>query len=352
MNIRKALRSVLNFTLFKTLNYSGKDLKIEPSSLKRVLIVRVNYRIGNIIFLTPLIRALQKEISDAKIDIALGAPVTVSIVKGMPNIQNVYTLSKDIVKNPIKFFKKIEEINSNSYDLVILPVSGSVSSNIVTLLVKSNLKLGFYRKNTWMPINIGVKYPEDISHEALKPLILMDVFNKNREKEYSKYLDIALSDGEIEEGKLMVDSILDKRGRVIVGIFRDARGDKKIDDNWWRELLNRLSNIDRDLVFLDILAPDQKKLSDIDIKFITKRDLRELAKLFSALDVFISADTGPMHLSSASKTPTIALFNVSSPTQYGPIGMGDLSIVVKDKAIELVAKEILEHIYSTVKRDR
>ena len=44
----------------------------------------------------------------------------------------------------------------------------------------------------------------------------------------------------------------------------------------------------------------------------------QLAALLQRCDLYISNDTGPMHLSTAVKTPTIALFGGSSPTQWGP----------------------------------
>lgn len=47
-------------------------------------------------------------------------------------------------------------------------------------------------------------------------------------------------------------------------------------------------------------------------------DLPETAALLSRLDLFISSDTGPMHLAAAVGTPVVALFGPSDPTRYGP----------------------------------
>ena len=45
----------------------------------------------------------------------------------------------------------------------------------------------------------------------------------------------------------------------------------------------------------------------------------QLAALIRKCDLFISNDTGPMHMSTAVRTPTIALFGASNPLQWGPI---------------------------------
>ncbi|HEX5070585.1 MAG TPA: glycosyltransferase family 9 protein [Vicinamibacterales bacterium] len=44
----------------------------------------------------------------------------------------------------------------------------------------------------------------------------------------------------------------------------------------------------------------------------------ELAALIETLDVFVTSDTGPMHLASAVGTPVVALFGPADPRRYGP----------------------------------
>ena len=47
-------------------------------------------------------------------------------------------------------------------------------------------------------------------------------------------------------------------------------------------------------------------------------DLLDLAAVIERLAVFISADTGPMHLAAAVGTPLVALFGPSDPARYAP----------------------------------
>jgi ADP-heptose:LPS heptosyltransferase len=48
-------------------------------------------------------------------------------------------------------------------------------------------------------------------------------------------------------------------------------------------------------------------------------ELPALAALLGELDLFISGDTGPMHLAAAMATPVVALFGPSNPVRYGPL---------------------------------
>jgi ADP-heptose:LPS heptosyltransferase len=62
--------------------------------------------------------------------------------------------------------------------------------------------------------------------------------------------------------------------------------------------------------------------SEVVIDACSAMDLAELAALLESLDVFITGDTGPMHLAAAVGTPVIALFGPSDPRRYGPLGSG------------------------------
>lgn len=50
-----------------------------------------------------------------------------------------------------------------------------------------------------------------------------------------------------------------------------------------------------------------------------KTNLKELINVISLAELVITNDTGPMHISAAQKTPTIALFGPCSPKQYGSL---------------------------------
>ena len=52
-------------------------------------------------------------------------------------------------------------------------------------------------------------------------------------------------------------------------------------------------------------------------------DLLELAAVLERLDLFVTGDTGPMHLAAAVGTPIVAVFGPSDPARYAPRGRCD-----------------------------
>lgn len=52
--------------------------------------------------------------------------------------------------------------------------------------------------------------------------------------------------------------------------------------------------------------------------FAGRIGLKTLAALLNVVDLFVSADTGPMHIAASVKTPVVALFGPTDPALYGP----------------------------------
>jgi ADP-heptose:LPS heptosyltransferase len=272
------------------------------------------------------------------VDLLLGADFS-DILGPMANVNNIYCASSRLIKRPFKLFALIKELNKNGYDLSISPATTSGSSNIAQASIKARYKLSFRVENIISFANIAVDFPET-KHAALFPLALMDAFTGQR-LTYEPYLDISLSDDEKAKGKEILTQLIGQdniNGKTIIGIFRNARYEKKIADSYWLQYINRLLETGHGYIFVDIVAPGGKAVSD-DILSVSFVNLRELASFMAALDFFICADTGPMHLASAAKTNIIALFNKTSPEAYGPLGKKDRVIDINNKNLDEVLAE-------------
>jgi ADP-heptose:LPS heptosyltransferase len=55
----------------------------------------------------------------------------------------------------------------------------------------------------------------------------------------------------------------------------------------------------------------------------TDASLLTVAAVLERLDLFVTGDTGPMHIAHAAGTPVVAVFGPSQPSRYGPRGVRD-----------------------------
>ena len=86
------------------------------------------------------------------------------------------------------------------------------------------------------------------------------------------------------------------------------------------------------------LPPQTDAPSDSRFPSLQLGSLRALTGAIAATRMFISADTGPMHLASSTAVPTVALFCASDPVLYGPLKPVDLVINVAESTPSLVAQ--------------
>ncbi len=337
VRLRKELSKWTHKLLSKLYPINTNPSTINIDEIQKILVVRINYRIGNIIFTTPLLNALAKQFPNAKIDVMIGAPFIAPLIEAMPQVNRVYSFPRGLLKKPLKVLKLKKELKENHYDLLVTPSLNSSSDSLFTFLVSSKYKVGFFAPDVFSPVTHGVAFPKEIKHEALKPLALMSIFKGKETNQFQYYMDLQISQKE----KMLYET---ENLQGYIGIFRDARDEKKIEDRWWLELIETLKTLDNNLKFIDILDPNNQTPLREEIATLSEKNLRTLAVKISALDAFICGDTGPMHLASAALTPTIALFKSTSPSLYGTLGERDLSLELKHKDINTVANEILAHL--------
>lgn len=65
------------------------------------------------------------------------------------------------------------------------------------------------------------------------------------------------------------------------------------------------------------------------LNLATKTSLRELMALIATCQLFLTNDSGPMHIAAALKTPLLALFGSTSDVKTGPYGEGPCRVIHK-----------------------
>jgi ADP-heptose:LPS heptosyltransferase len=118
----------------------------------------------------------------------------------------------------------------------------------------------------------------------------------------------------------------------LVGIHASGgRAIKQWDPERFATVAARLAD-DRHAVIVLTGGPTDRDLIDHVKELVAPRrvidasgdiDLLELAALLQRMDLFITGDTGPMHLAAAMGTPVVAVFGPSAPERYAPTGAHD-----------------------------
>jgi ADP-heptose:LPS heptosyltransferase len=138
---------------------------------------------------------------------------------------------------------------------------------------------------------------------------------------------LEFTDAEIERAREQAASFRDDSNPLLVAFFRGARGEKGIEDDTWHELLGQIADgAHRPVRCIEILSPDiDAPLSAAHANFQTP-SFRELAAFLGQLDLFICADTGPLHLAAAGGARCLGLFTQTEPAVYGCLSARSTSL--------------------------
>ena len=115
--------------------------------------------------------------------------------------------------------------------------------------------------------------------------------------------------------------------RLLIGIHPGGNWEYKLwDGKNYADFASILAE-KRNATILLFAGPNERDLQtrvaemmDVPPILVQTDDLRHLAALISACDVYIGNDTGPMHIAAAVGTPVVALFGSTNHIRSGPYG--------------------------------
>ncbi|MDQ2658338.1 MAG: lipopolysaccharide heptosyltransferase family protein, partial [Bacteroidota bacterium] len=117
------------------------------------------------------------------------------------------------------------------------------------------------------------------------------------------------------------------------------------DAAWWEEFYARLKKEYPDVNIIEILPIENVSQIAGKAPGFYSRDLRELGGVIANLQLFIGADSGMMHLASASGTPIVGLFKAANMQTYAPYNNKSTGVNTNETGMEtllVVIKNILQ----------
>jgi ADP-heptose:LPS heptosyltransferase len=341
LNIKRhlnALRRNLTRKLIQRIGHAHIDKEIDINTkIKRILICRPNHRLGNLLLIIPLIQEVIKIFPGCKIDLFVKGDLASDIFKNYENVNVIIKIPKKPFKNLMSYIKGWTFIKANHYDFAINATQKSFSGRLSVQHSNSNLKF-FGNEKTSAQENYT-----DYTHAAKLPIYNLRNYLTQlgfvQNEGAIAPLDLKLSQDELVEGKEILEKLAGNNGETIC-LFTYATGEKCYSADWWQSFYKRLKHEYPHYNIVEILPIEN--ISNIGLKAPTfySNNIRRIASVIAASQIFIGADSGIMHLASAVKTPTVGLFSISDLKVFQPYGNNSIGIDTNISDTDACIKQI------------
>lgn len=348
----KKVKLEARISIAKLLWDKRAKVSFNPDSVKTILLVRNEGKVGDIIVSTPLIRSLHQ--AGYAVDL-LVTEACYDVIKYNPFIRHIYKARNCTYNHYLKSLNHtvskatIKMLNRNKYDLIIDPSLSEMPVHRMKLFndINARFVIGLNKKPDIGHYTVSVRFKNKKQHVTE----LLSLFSKiigvkdKGSADYSLYFP----DGVLDEIKFFLDPWKNKK-KIIVNAFAGTP-ERNFSQQQLLELVHLVNNKGKQikLIILDhrneLLVP----LPDGVVKnpFCT---LHHVMALIKESDVVITPDTSIVHISAAWKKPLIAVYkNLPDNNMWAP-GYENASriIVHDDKTCE--ADNVPERIVNEIVR--
>jgi len=333
--------------------------KLDPP--KRILIIRQHNQFGDMIATIPLFRAIKETYPDCKITL-IASQENYFALKKNQLIDSLFVFNKKKFFNPFYIYY-LYKVLRRKYDVVIVPVTVAISTTSCLLagLSKGEVKIGpnsldqkinemsfvfnyrvdlNWKKNPDAHVSdfiMDIIRPFGITTKNFAPEIYYDTKDEKHADEFIK--------------KINPDK------KLLIGLHVGAG---KPQNRWpvknFIELVESL-NKEFDAQFYFTGSKSDNEIISIikntfpDKGFFIDKSIPQLAALINKSDLFITNDTGVMHVAGATTTPVISLFGPTNPFNWAPVGKNKYFIRKSELMNDISVQDVMNLIKSILNKN-
>ncbi|CAN5521841.1 glycosyltransferase family 9 protein [soil metagenome] len=346
----------LFYNLFLKADSFPDPSSIEPNSVKNILVVRQHNQLGDMLCSLPLFAALKNKFVNSKITL-----VCSDDNKEIFNSPDEKYIDEIILYNKsglLSLYDFYRDLKLRKYDIGIVPstVSFSKTSHIINALAKPKLKAGV--SNNGILVNeydfmLDIKgsflWNDEKKHQALRNIDIVKPVGASLSPEKVEKLHLHLSENEKKEAQEFLKKHLPLIKRYNIG-FHPGAG--KPPNRWSVEnfaAIMEMLSAKYECNFIITSGPhdtetvthltDILKKKNIDFAVASGKHIRVIAALIHELDLYVTNDTGTMHVSGAVNTKTISIFGPTLGWEWAPLGKQNIFIQSVDQDINSISVE-------------
>jgi ADP-heptose:LPS heptosyltransferase len=307
---------------------------------ERIAILRA-LNLGDLLVAVPALRAMRQQFPHAEITL-IGLPWAAAFVERYRSFLDRFVAFPGYPGlpegegNPMHVAQFLCEQRDYHYDLVVQMHGSGTISNMVAQALGGRISAGYHTGVHPVGLNIAALYP-DQQHEIVRNLGLAVLLGCT---DLRTQLEFPLCAADDSEANALLSELPDwhnhqqqrvrDRSRLLVGIHPGARSPaRRWPAAYFAALADELASRFAAHVVVTGSAGEQASVQSVvaamkmpALDLAGRTSLGGLAGLLSKLDLFISNDTGPVHLACALHCPSVTIFGPAEYERWAPLDHG------------------------------
>lgn len=291
------------------------------------ILVRATNWVGDLVMATPALACIRKSFPGAKICVLIRPPLD-ELLMANPSVDEVILYDKKGVHaGPAGFARLIGELRKRKFTRAIL-LQNAFEAALIAFLAKIPQRLGYATDGRGILLTSSVKVAAETKkkHQVHYYLDLLSALGlKAGETSPRLYLEKQ----DVDYARMLLREHGIKPGTPIVGINPGAQ--YGVAKKWHPERFGYVADHlvrefgARIIIFggpgdTTTARTVQASMREDALNLAGKTGLRGLMALTRRCSLFITNDTGPMHVAAALDVPTLAVFGSTDPVATGPYG--------------------------------
>ncbi len=351
MSFKSISSNALNLILKKIFSITENPDR-NLGDVKKILIIRQHNQLGDMLAGVSLFRAVKEKFPHSHLTLLSSKDNYYGVVKNKL-IDELIVYDKTKMFNPFELISFIKWIRQG-FDLTIVPVTVSISftSNLIARISKSKIRIGpksldgkpndsayFFDRRVDIDWR---KHPDsNVSEHILEIVRPFGIDTKNLSSE------ISFDESDNIAAKKFILEINQNSNSILIGLHVGAG---KPQNRWslkkYVELIQNLNNNYNCVFYLTGTDSDNEELSFVFSntqaklnKYLNKQ-IPQVASLISNSDLFITNDTGIMHVAATTTTPQVSLFGPTNPFNWAPCGKNKIFIRKSDLIDDIEVEDV------------
>ncbi|HTY45798.1 MAG TPA: lipopolysaccharide heptosyltransferase II [Patescibacteria group bacterium] len=312
---------------------------------KRILIFNVNW-LGDVLFSTATIRNVRYNFPDSYIACVIPSRCY-PVLKGSPHLDEIIIFDeKDRHKGLLAKLKFVQLLKSKQFDTAFL-LHRSFRRALICRLAGIKEKIGYYTRKRGFILDKNI--PPVDPHTMHRIDYYLHIIEKAGLRVEDRYTEFFVGEEDAEATQEFLQKNLIRPADVLVGINPGGNWmPKRWPKDYWAILADKImsglgakviiTGGPADILLAEGIRDAMRRKPVIACGVFT---IKQLGALCKRLDLFITADTGPLHIAnSVGAKRIIALFGPTDPLVTGPYPVANVAVIRKDVGCKIPCYQV------------